>query len=74
MPESDPIDFPNDADKKSALEEFDAAIRASEARLRSVSPEELDTALSTLTEYLRTSWSTGGGRRLRYFVWSLWNG
>jgi hypothetical protein len=39
-----------------------------------VSPEELDAALSTLTELLRTNWTTGGGRRLRYFVWSLWNG
>jgi len=27
MPESDPIDFPNEADKKEALEEFHAAMR-----------------------------------------------
>jgi hypothetical protein len=49
-------------------------MRASEAHLKSVSPEELDSALSTLAEYLRTGWSTGGGRRLRHFAWSLWNG
>jgi hypothetical protein len=74
MPESDPIDFPNEADKEAALDEFHTAVRASEARLKSVSREELDAALSTLTEYFRTSWSTGGCRRLRHFVWSLWNG
>jgi hypothetical protein len=48
MPESDPIDFPNEADKETALEEFRDAMRASEARLKSVSPEELDSALSTV--------------------------
>ena len=47
---------------------------ASEARLKSLSPEELDSALSTVAEYLRIGWSTGGVRRLRHFVWSLWNG
>jgi hypothetical protein len=60
MPESDPIDFPTEADKKAALEKFDAEMRAAKARLKSVSPEELDSALSTVTEYLRTGWSTGG--------------
>jgi hypothetical protein len=74
MPESDPIDFPNEADKEEALEEFHGTVRASEARLKSVLPEELDSALSTVAEYLRTGWSTGSGRRLRHFVWSLWNG
>jgi hypothetical protein len=39
-----------------------------------MSPEELDGALSTVTEYLRIGWSTGGGRLLRHFVWSLWIG
>jgi hypothetical protein len=74
MSESDPIDFPDEADKKAALEEFHAVMRASEARLKSAPPEALDTAVSTVTEYLRTGWTTGGGRRLRHFVWSLWNG
>jgi hypothetical protein len=71
MPEAGPIDFPDEADKEAVLEEFHAAMRASEALLKSVSPEELDSALSTVAEYFRTSWSTGGGRRLRHFVWSL---
>jgi hypothetical protein len=60
MAESDPIDFPNQADKEAALEEFHAARRAAEAPLKSVSPEELDSALSTVAEYLRTGRSTGG--------------
>ena len=37
MPESDPIDFPTEQDKKAALEEFDAEMRAAKARLKSVS-------------------------------------
>lgn len=43
-------------------------------RRESVPREELDAALATITEYLSTGWSTGGGRRLRQFMWSLWNG
>jgi hypothetical protein len=74
MAESDSINFPTKADKKAALDEFDAEMRRAKARLKSVSPEELDAALSTVTEYLRTGWTTGGGQRLRHFVWSLWNG
>jgi hypothetical protein len=38
MPATDPIDFPTEADKKAALEEFDAEMRAAKARLKSVSP------------------------------------
>ena len=34
----------------------------------------LGEALETIAEYLKTGWTTGGGRRLRQFVWSLWNG
>jgi hypothetical protein len=49
-------------------------MRVAKARLQSISPEELNAALSTVTDFLRTSWTTGGGRRLRHFVWSLWNG
>jgi hypothetical protein len=39
MPESGSIDFPNEADKGAALEKFHGTMRASEARLKSVSPE-----------------------------------
>jgi hypothetical protein len=74
MPESDPIDFPTEADKRTALEQFDAEMRAAKARLQLVSREELNAVLSTLTDYLRSGWTTGGSRRLRHFVWSLWNG
>ena len=49
-------------------------MRAGKARLQSISPEELNAALSTVTDFLRTSWTTGGGQRLQHFVWSLWNG
>jgi len=35
---SDPIDFLDEADKEAALEEFDDAMRASEARLKSIRP------------------------------------
>jgi len=57
-----------------ALHQVDADMCARKARLQSISPEELNAALSTVTDFLRTSWTTGGGRRLRHFVWSLWNG
>ena len=43
-------------------------------RKESVSPDKLNEALKTITDYLKTGWSTGDGRRLRQFVWSLWNG
>ena len=60
MPESDAIDFPNEADKETALKELHGTMRASEAPLKSLSPEELDSAFSTIAEYLRNGWSTGG--------------
>ena len=34
----------------------------------------LDEALPIITEVLTHHWSTGGGRRMRQIVWSLWNG
>jgi hypothetical protein len=64
MPESDAIDFPNEADKETALKELHGTMRASEAPLKSLSPEELDSAFSTIAEYLRNGWSTGGGPAL----------
>jgi hypothetical protein len=74
MPDSEPFNEPADEEKKAVFDQFDAEMRAGKAGLQSISPEELNTALSTVTEYLRTGWTTGGGRRLRHFVWSLWNG
>jgi hypothetical protein len=74
MAESDPISFPTETDNKAAIEEFGAEMRVVDARQQSISAEEINAALATVTEYLRTGWTTGGGRRLRQFVWSLWNG
>ena len=53
--------------------ELAAEIRGTEARRKAVSAEELTSALSNITDFLQHSSTTGGGRRLRQFVWSLWN-
>ena len=34
----------------------------------------LNEALPVITEVLTHHWSTGGGRRIRQIVWSIWNG
>ena len=34
----------------------------------------LEEALPVITEALTYHWSTGGGRRMRQIVWSIWNG
>jgi hypothetical protein len=73
MSKYDPNDWPSEADKESALNELAAEMRASKARQNAVSAEQLNAALSSITDFLRTSSTTGGGRRLRQFVWSLWN-
>jgi hypothetical protein len=73
MSQYDPTDWPSEADKESALDAFAAEMRATEARQKAVSTQQLTSALSTITDFLRTSSTTGGGRRLRQFVWSLWN-
>jgi hypothetical protein len=73
MSKYDPIDWSSEADKESALNELAAEMRATEARRKAVSAEELTSALSTITDFLQHSSTTGGGRRLRQFVWSLWN-
>jgi hypothetical protein len=54
--------------------QFDAEMRAAKARLQSISPEELNVALSTVADFLRTNWTTGSGWHLPHLVWSLWNG
>jgi hypothetical protein len=48
-------------------------MHTTEARRKAVSSEELASALFTITDFLQHSSTTGGGRRLRQFVWSLWN-
>jgi hypothetical protein len=74
MPDSEPFNEPTGEESNAALDQFDGEMRAAMARLQSISSAELNAALSTVTDFLRTSWTTGGGRRLRHFVWSLWNG
>jgi hypothetical protein len=74
MPDSEPFNQPTGEESNAALGQFDSEMRAAMARLQSISSEELNAALSTVTDFLRTSWTTGGGRRVRQFVWSLWNG
>ena len=73
MSKYDPNDWPSEADKESALNELAAEMLANEARQKSVSTEQLTAALTTIMDFLRTNSTTGGGRRLRQFVWSLWN-
>lgn len=75
MPDDAPIiRFPSEEEEQAALDEFAREMRRLEERKESVSVEKLDNALATITDYIKTGWSTGGGRRLRQFVWSLWNG
>jgi hypothetical protein len=48
-------------------------MRALDTRRREASGAPLEQALKTVTEAIQANWSTGGGRRLRLFIWSLWN-
>ena len=68
------IHFPTEEEEQVTLNEFAREMRRVKERKESVPLEKLDEALATITDYLKTGWSTGGGRRLRQFVWSLWNG
>ena len=75
MPGNGPIiHFPSEEEQQTALDEFAREMRRVKERRESVSPQKLNEALETISDYLKTGWSTGGGRRLRQFVWSLWNG
>jgi len=75
MPGNGPIiHFPSEDEKQTTLDEFAREMRRVKERRESVSPQKLNEALETISDYLKTGWSTGGGRRLRQFVWSLWNG
>ena len=75
MPDRAPIiHFPTEEEQQAALNEFAHEMQRVKERRESVSPEKLNEALETIADCLKTGWSTGGGRRLRRFVWSLWNG
>ena len=64
---------PTDNDPQEAVEEFARHMREVNQRRDSVSDDELQAALTTITDALTHHWSTGGGTRLRRFIWSLWN-
>ena len=68
------IHFPTAEDEQSALYEFAREMQRVKERRKSVSPEKLNEALEMIADCLKTGWSTGGGRRLRQFVWSFWKG
>ena len=48
-------------------------MKAINERRNSIPADELQAALDTLTDALTHHWSTGGGTRVRRFIWSLWN-
>lgn len=55
------------------MEDFAAEMRHVRAAKESAKAG-LDEALPVITEVLTHHWSTGGGRRMRQIVWSIWNG
>ena len=74
MPGDGPIiHFPTEEEQQATLNEFAREMQRVKERKDSVSQQKLQEALATISDYLKTGWSTGGGRRLRQFVWSLWN-
>ena len=62
-----------DGDQQGAVDELSRHMRAVQERRDSVTDEALQAALTTITDALTHHWSTGGGTRLRRFIWSLWN-
>lgn len=70
MPHSDPTNH----EKHDAIDLLKHHMKAVQVRRDSVTPDELQAALDTITKALTQHWSTGGGTRLRRFIWSLWNG
>ena len=73
MPEIPPVRRPIEEDKQALMNDFGAQMRRI-IEHKEAARAGLDEALTTITEAIRQHWSTGGGRRLRQIVWSLWNG
>ena len=65
---------PTEQEQQSALDELTQHMNAVQKRRDSIPPDQLQSALETITRALARHWSTGGGTRLRLFIWSLWNG
>lgn len=70
------MDFhePTEREQKEALDSLTQHMNAIKERRDTVAADELESALDTITKALAHHWSTGGGTRLRRFIWSLWNG
>ncbi len=64
---------PTEQEKQATLDEFTRHMRAINERRNCIPADELQAALDTLTNALTHHWSTGGGTRVRRFIWSLWN-
>ncbi len=64
---------PAEEGEQTALDELSRHMSAIKARRDALSDDELRSALDTITDALRHHWSTGGGTRVRRFIWSLWN-
>lgn len=73
MPEISPVRRPTDEDKQAIVDDFAAQMQQIKDH-KEAAKIGLDEALTTITAAIRQHWSTGGGRRLRQIVWSLWNG
>ena len=63
---------PTEEEKRAAMEDFAAEMRQIRAA-KEAAKAGLDEALLVVTEVLTHHWSTGGGRRMRQIVWSIWN-
>lgn len=67
------LDYPKDGDGHTAVDELARHMRAVREHRESIPADQLEAALATITDALTHHWSTGGGTRLRRFIWSLWN-
>jgi hypothetical protein len=67
-------DFASDRARITGFDALKAEMKAAKYQKHPISPEQVETAIDTAVDSLRTGWTTGGGRRLQRFVWSLWNG
>ena len=64
---------PTEEEKRTAMEDFAAEMRQIRAA-KETAKIGLEEALPVIIEVLNHHWSTGGGRRMRQIVWSIWNG
>jgi len=66
MSDPEPIThFSTEEEQQATLSVLAREMQRVKERRESVSPEKLHEALETISDYLKTGWTTGGGRRLR---------